>query len=156
MPPALGPRGEGWVALQLVVLALVVVAGWSGYPWPDGAAQVLRVVGAVLLIAGLALSVAGMRTLGASLTPYPRPGEDAEMREHGSYRLVRHPIYGGLLLGSVGWSCLTSPLALLPALLLAAVFVGKSIREEAWLTERYPGYEVYRERVPRRFVPFVW
>jgi len=40
--------------------------------------------------------------------------------------------------------------------LLALVFWGKSIREETWLDERYPGYGAYRERVRHRFVPYVW
>jgi protein-S-isoprenylcysteine O-methyltransferase Ste14 len=155
-PPALGARGEGWVALQFVVLGLIVVAGSVGGPWPAVAEPVLRVTGAALLVVGAALALAGMRTLGASLTPYPKPGDEATMREHGSYRLVRHPIYGGLLLGGLGWACLTSPLALVPVVLLAAVFAGKSAREEAWLDERYPGYPGYRARVRRRFVPFVW
>lgn len=155
-PPALGSRGEGWVALQFLVLGLIVVAGGVGRPWPGAVESALRVTGAALLIGGAALALTGMRTLGSSLTPYPKPGDEATMREHGSYRLVRHPIYGGLLLGGLGWACLTSALALVPAGLLAAVFAGKSAREEAWLEERYPGYPGYRTRVRRRFVPFVW
>jgi protein-S-isoprenylcysteine O-methyltransferase Ste14 len=55
----------------------------------------------------------------------------------------------------VGWALVTSPAALVPAALLAVVLWGKSVREEAWLDERYPGYAGYRRRVPRRFIPFV-
>lgn len=155
-PPALGARGEGWVALQFLVLGLIVVAGSVGGPWPGAAEPALRIIGVALLVGGVVLALAGMRTLGPSLTPYPKPGDEATMREHGSYRLVRHPIYGGLLLGGLGWACLTSPLALAPVVVLAAVFAGKSAREEAWLAERYPAYPGYRARVRRRFVPFVW
>lgn len=135
---------------------LIVVAGRLGAAWPSGSVDVLRVAGYVLLALGLGLSVTGMSHLGPALTPYPKPGEGAELREHGSYRLVRHPIYGGLLVGGVGWSLVTSPLALVPVALLALVFWGKSIREETWLDERYPGYGAYRERVRHRFVPYVW
>lgn len=155
-PPSLGRRGEGWVALQIVVIALALVAGFIGPTWPNAMAGRLRLLGSVLTAAGLALSLAGMRHLGPALTPYPRPGEDAELREHGAYRFVRHPIYGGLVIGAFGWALATSPLAFVPACLLAGVFWGKSVREEAWLDERYPGYAGYRERVRRRFLPFVW
>jgi protein-S-isoprenylcysteine O-methyltransferase Ste14 len=155
-PPALGRRGEGWVALQAVAIGVAVVAGRWGGPWPTGAEPVAGPVGVVLLLGGIVLAVAGMGALGSSLTPYPAPGEGATLREHGSYRLVRHPIYGGLLLATLGWALLTSPWALIGPLILGIVFAGKSMREEAWLAERYPGYEAYRARVRRRFVPFVW
>jgi len=43
-------------------------------------------------------------------------------------------IYGGLILGAIGWGCLRrSPLALLGALGLTAFFDLKSRREEIWL-----------------------
>jgi protein-S-isoprenylcysteine O-methyltransferase Ste14 len=106
--------------------------------------------------AGGTLAIAGLRHLGASLTPYPKPGAEAELRVHGAYRLVRHPIYGGLLLVCVGWSLLTSPSALVTSIVLGLVVWGKSMREEAWLLDRYPGYEGYRRQVRRRFLPYVW
>lgn len=156
MPPALGRRGEGWVVLQVVVIASVVLAGAVGAPWPSGVDGVLKPVGLALSVAGVALAAAGMRHLGSALTPFPKPGDGAALQEHGVYRLVRHPIYGGLLTGGLGWAFVTSPWAIAPAALLAAVFAGKAIREESWLDERYPGYAAYRSRVRRRFVPFVW
>jgi len=36
-----------------------------------------------------------------------------------------------------------------------AFFWLKSRREEAWLTERFPGYDAYRRRT-RRFLPGLW
>jgi protein-S-isoprenylcysteine O-methyltransferase Ste14 len=156
VPPALGPRGEGWVALQFVVLGLALAAGVTGGAWPHEAATWLLVAGLALAVAGAALATAGIRHLGSSITPFPMPGEGAELREHGSYRLVRHPIYGGVLLASLGWALATSPLALVPAVILGLVFRGKSAREEMWLSERHEGYAAYRARVTKRFVPFVW
>ena len=63
---------------------------------------------------------------------------------------------GGLMLISLGVSLCSSPWALVPAALLVLVLVGKSTREERWLTERFPEYAAYRERVSNRFLPFVW
>ena len=52
-------------------------------------------------------------TCGENLTPFPEPLPGARLVESGAYRLVRHPIYGGLILGALGWGLLTaSPLAL--------------------------------------------
>jgi protein-S-isoprenylcysteine O-methyltransferase Ste14 len=66
---------------------------------------------------------------------------------------VRHPIYGGTLLVALGWSLLSSPLALFPTALLAFLLELKSRHEESMLAERFPEYEAYRRRVRWRFVP---
>ena len=111
--------------------------------------------GAAMVAAG-GVVIAGLRGLGAGLTPMPRPREGAVLVEHGVYAVVRHPIYAGLVLGSLGWSAVTrSLLAAGVALLLGIYFDIKSRREEAWLAERYPGYDGYRSRT-RRFVPFIY
>jgi protein-S-isoprenylcysteine O-methyltransferase Ste14 len=154
--PDLGSRGEGWVALQVASLLGLAVAASVGRPWPDAGTPLRVATGALVLIAGAVLASAGSRTLGSSLTPLPRPREGASFRDDGVYRLVRHPIYGGVLLIAVGVSLLTSPVALAPTALLVVLFEGKTRREEAWLLDRYEEYEEYRERVRRRFLPRPW
>jgi protein-S-isoprenylcysteine O-methyltransferase Ste14 len=154
--PALGPRGEGWVALQTVVLVAAGVAGIIGAPWAMGARTALLVAGVAVAVGGGTLGAAGIRHLGSSLTAFPMPVDGASMRDAGPYRLVRHPIYGGLLLVTLGWAAATSPVALAPAAALGAIFEGKRRREEAWLAQRHPGYVDYMRRVRHRFVPFVW
>ncbi len=79
----------------------------------------------------------------------------------GVYGIVRHPIYGGVIIGSVGWGLLTaSPVALATAVVLFAFFDLKSRREEAWLERRFPNYAAYRARTPRlipwsRVIPWI-
>ena len=155
MPP-LGPRGEGWVVLQSAALVAAGVAGLAGPAWPSRLRTPLLVVGLAVALGGGALGAAGIRHLGSSLTPFPKPADSASMRDGGAYALVRHPIYGGLLLVTLGWSASTSPAALVPAVVLALVFEGKRRREEAWLAERHPIYRDYARRVRHRFVPFLW
>lgn len=154
--PALGRRGEGWVALQSIVIAGIVVCAVLGPGWPHGGEPWLRIAGFLLIAIGLAMFVAATVTLGRSLTPLPRPRDDATLRHTGLYARVRHPIYGALLVTGVGVSLDRSPLVFAPTAVLAVVFTLKSIREEAWLTERYPGYADYRRATPRRFVPWVF
>ena len=154
--PDLGSRGEGWVALQLVLFAAVLGAGWRGPPWPSEIRTLITVAGLAGVLAGAVLSLAGSRALGSALTPLPRPRDDAAFREVGVYAFVRHPIYGGVLLLALGVSLLSSPLALIPTALLVLLFEGKRRREEAWLVEHYPEYGSYRSRVRRRFWPFLW
>jgi protein-S-isoprenylcysteine O-methyltransferase Ste14 len=154
--PSLGPRGEGWVVAQFVLLGAVALAGRLGSAWSGPALWATRVLGAAVLLSGVLLLVRGSRDLGSSLTPLPRPPEDGRLVDTGIYRRVRHPIYGGLIIAVSGWGVLTaSPVAIALVPVMAAFFWFKSRREEAWLTERYPGYEAYRRRT-RRFLPGLW
>ncbi len=157
--PALGPRGEGWVAIQAVLFALVAASGWflPGTMAP-AAATVATVSGAVLIACGLALAVGGLRGLqdADALTALPHPRDESRLRETGAYRLARHPVYGGLVLGAIGWAVVrTSPWALAAALALFVFFDLKRRREEVWLRERYPGYAAYAART-RRLLPWIY
>jgi protein-S-isoprenylcysteine O-methyltransferase Ste14 len=81
--------------------------------------------------------------------------EKATLRTNGVYRFARHPIYGGSLLLALGFALLTSPVALLPAVLLGILFELKSRHEESFLMMRFPAYDSYRRRVRWRFIPGV-
>ncbi len=154
--PALGNRGGGWVALQVVLFAAAGAAGLLGGGWPEPARPWLWVAGGALGLGGVALALLGGAGLGSQLTPFPRPVATGELRQDGVYGLVRHPIYGGVLLILLGWSLVSSPLALVPFGLAVAFFEAKRRREEAWLLEQHPGYAAYCARVPRRFLPYLW
>jgi protein-S-isoprenylcysteine O-methyltransferase Ste14 len=74
----------------------------------------------------------------------------------GVYGLVRHPIYTGLILGTLGWSLWNANLLGAGlALLLFVFFDLKSRREERWLMEAYPGYAEYKRHV-RKLIPLVY
>ncbi len=151
--PSLGPRGEGWVLLQFVLLGLVALAGGRGGSQLDGPVTWALVLGGLILGAGGAvLSARGLRDLGRNLTPVPYPRDGAELVETGVYGRVRHPIYGGLIAMAVAWGLMNaSLLALLLAAVLALFFDLKSRREEAWLQARYIGYAEYTQRTHRFF-----
>jgi protein-S-isoprenylcysteine O-methyltransferase Ste14 len=135
--PALGPRGEGWVVIQFLLLALVVLAGVAGPTCTGPLSTVARVAGVALVLAGLILATRGLL-------------------DTGSYALVRHPIYGGLVLAAAGYALVvSSPLALAGAAVLLVFFRLKSGREEAWLRERYPAYEAYAGRT-KRMIPGIY
>jgi protein-S-isoprenylcysteine O-methyltransferase Ste14 len=154
--PELGPRGEGWVALQLVLLGGIAGCGFVGIYWPHPIEGFFVVLGLIVIVAGVAVFALAVLSLGRSLTPFPRPRDGGELREGGPFRHVRHPIYGGVILLALGWSIAEAPLGLVPTALLAAFFDLKARREEVWLGERYPEYAGYLARTPRRFVPWLY
>ena len=154
--PELGRRGEGWVALQLLHFAAIVGCGFARVYWPHSVESFFGVLGLITAVAGTIVLALGVLALGSSFTPLPRPHPRGEFRQAGPYRLVRHPIYGGVVLLALGWSIAEAPLGLVPTALLAGFFDLKARREEAWLLERYPEYAAYRERTPHRFVPWLY
>ena len=151
--PALGPRGEGWVLLQVALILLIAILGALALPaaieewlssWP------FVVQGALLVVIGGWAVIQAARRLGDSLTAMPRPRDDASLVQDGIYARVRHPMYAGIMGLGLGWALVTLSLgALVVALVLAMVLDLKARREEGWLAERYPGYPEYRSRTHR-------
>lgn len=154
--PSLGPRGEGWVALQVVGLGVAGLTGLLGPMWGGPSRAVSSIAGFAAIVAGLGMATAAMWRLGSSLTPLPAPKAGAVLSERGPYALVRHPIYGGVVLAAFGWGLVTaSGAALVAAGALLVFFDLKSRREETWLVERYPDYPAYRSRT-RRLLPWIY
>jgi protein-S-isoprenylcysteine O-methyltransferase Ste14 len=154
--PTLGPRGEGWVVIQFILLGLVAVLGPVGPRYRGPWFVELAILGGVLGLAGVVLASKGLVDLRDALTPLPHPRDGARLVSYGAYRIVRHPIYGGIILGCAGYALvLGSPTALLGALGMLVFFRLKSAREEVWLRQRYPGYDEYARHV-RRLIPFLY
>jgi protein-S-isoprenylcysteine O-methyltransferase Ste14 len=155
--PSLGSRGEGWVALQIVFLLLVAFSGVvAGGAWSGGIASIASLGGLALMMGGALLLGRGLMDLGGNLTPLPYPRDDARLVESGIYGVVRHPIYGGLVVTAFGWALVSvSLVTLVLAFGLAVFFDLKSRREEVWLRERYAGYRDYMART-KRLVPKIY
>jgi protein-S-isoprenylcysteine O-methyltransferase Ste14 len=155
--PALGPRGEGWVVGQLVLLwALVVAAYVGGQPVGEPAQSIARIAGLLAMLGGGAIIAVGALQLRRAMSVLPRPAADGTLVETGLYARVRHPIYDGVILMAAGVSLLSASVAAgLVTIALAAWFDLKSRREEAWLRDRYPDYADYAGRT-RRFIPGVY
>ena len=94
--------------------------------------------------------------LGSNLTPLPRPKVDAKFVRSGLYRLVRHPIYFGVILLSVAWFLITQgELTLAYAGLIFLFFDIKSRKEEQWLVTTFPEYSDYQKHV-RKLLPLIY
>ncbi len=154
-----GARGEWYVIIQIVMFALVVFGpqmamGWPA--WTSPYAELGSIAGGILLLMGVALATAGYLRLGANLTALPYPKEQSTLVETGAYQIVRHPMYSGLIIMSLGWGIfvhgwLTSGYALI----LLVFFDIKSRREEQWLKEKFARYAAYQKRV-HKLIPFIY
>ncbi len=154
-----GARGEWYVLIQFVLVTMVIFGPRTccGLPeWKEPFVLLGSMGGGMLMVAGSLLAVAGLLNLGKNLTPLPRPKDTATLIETGAYRLVRHPIYGGIILSAFGWSLwVHSLLTICYATTLLMFFEIKSNREEQWLMEKFPEYSNYRRRI-RKFIPFLY
>jgi protein-S-isoprenylcysteine O-methyltransferase Ste14 len=160
--PALGPRGEGWTVLQMVFMVAILFASWwaaRSDPNPDvPALAAWRTAGAVVLVAGLGVIVASSVVLrrSQSFSALPRPIATGSLVDRGPYRVVRHPLYAGLILAALGVTLIRmTPLVAALTVGLAVVLDLKRRREEAWLVDRFPGYAAYRSRT-KALIPFVY
>lgn len=75
----------------------------------------------------------------------------------GPYRWVRHPGYAATIVSQPATAiALGSRWALVPALVLAVLFVIRTALEDRTLRAKLPGYEAYATRVRHRLLPGVW
>jgi protein-S-isoprenylcysteine O-methyltransferase Ste14 len=142
-----------WVVTQTLFFVAILVS-WSFSSAPHGVA--FRIVGGLLLASGLALVVTARIAMGSSFTIFPRPRAGGKLVTTGPFRLVRNPIYLGVLLCFAGASLLNSWTGLALTAALAVLWAGKVRVEERYLREQFPEYADYARHVRFRLIPFVY
>lgn len=147
------------VLLALLYLGLFVLAGldggrfrWAALDWPWALA------GGLLLTLGM-VPVAGAMAVNRYLETTVRIQSERDHRvvTRGPYRLVRHPMYVGMLLQLPATALLLgSAWALLPALAGAVLLVVRTALEDRTLRADLPGYADYARVTRYRLLPGVW
>lgn len=145
-------RGLLWVAPQLALMASVML---GAVPFVTDSPLFLPSM--LAFTTGTALIVSGISSQGHNMTPYVTPVKGAPLKTKGGYEVVRHPIYGGLLLSCVGFSGLTdSATRLVLTAALWAVLRSKASEEEGRMRDIHgSAFDKYAEEVPWAFVPYI-
>jgi protein-S-isoprenylcysteine O-methyltransferase Ste14 len=106
-------------------------------------------IGTAIVAAGLLFSVWARVHLGRNWSATVTVKHDHELVQSGPYRIVRHPIYTGLLLGLLGTAIARGDVQGFVGVAIAAVALWRKLRiEEQWMQETFgETYAGYRARV---------
>jgi protein-S-isoprenylcysteine O-methyltransferase Ste14 len=118
--------------------------------------EMLAWAGAILCVAGLGFCLWARLTLGRNWSGTVTLKEEHELIKRGPYRLVRHPIYTGLLTMSLATVLVVGHVAGIVGLILVFISFWIKLRdEEKVMLNQFPDqYAAYQQRV-KRIIPFV-
>ena len=142
------------VYMIILILGFVLLFGRVRMPHGQmrlwNASRISDALGLSIQAIGLAFSVWARRALGRNWSARVTIGAKQELIVAGPYRIVRHPIYSGLLFALIGTAIIAGNLnALVGFLLILASVLIKLQREESALRDHFgEAYAEYAARVP--------
>jgi protein-S-isoprenylcysteine O-methyltransferase Ste14 len=150
-------RGLGWVIAQGLLFVFFLIAVFTGEAVSGVPGLVfVWIIGFVVALGGSAITVWAVILHGSRLSPFPFPVDGMMVIDSGPYRYVRHPMYTGIVLFTLGVGlAYGKPVVLLSSLVFLVFFVAKSGHEEDMMVKYMDGYREYRSRVPWRIVPYI-
>ena len=148
--------------LLVIVLGYIFIVISRAFPYPLGPKGVMRpewigVLAAAFCVAGLAVAVWARMTLGRNWSGVTTLKADHELIRRGPYRLMRHPIYTGVLMMILAVLLLRGGLGGMIGLVVICIGFGIKIRsEEKLMLQQFPNeYAMYQKRV-KRLIPFLF
>ncbi len=153
--PFLSRLGYAWP----LIIAAIISTHWSGgriilLP----ASSIQRVVGIILCAGGFAFAIWARTILGRNWSGIATVKENHELICRGPYKIVRHPIYTGLVLAFLGTFIAAWPTVggvILVVAMILALWI-KAQQEEKLMRGQFPeAYPAYRQRVRSGIIPFL-
>ncbi|MGH7610796.1 MAG: methyltransferase family protein [Candidatus Dormibacteria bacterium] len=141
------------VVILIIALILLRFRVLSGHalntdPWRAGA-------GLALLAVGMSCAVWARVQIGRNWGTPMTQKVDPELVTMGPYHWVRHPIYSGVLVASIGTAVALSWFWLVAVGLAAVYFLYGAMVEERYLTQRFPEAYPRYKRSTKMLVPFI-
>jgi protein-S-isoprenylcysteine O-methyltransferase Ste14 len=137
------------IVILLVRLGVFRSHNQNTSPWRAG-------VGLLVFALGLSFAVWARVYIGRNWGPPMTERQEPELVTSGPYRLVRHPIYSGMLVALLGTAIALNWLWLIILALAGTYFVYSATVEERYLTEQFPDAYPRYEHSTKMLVPFVF
>jgi protein-S-isoprenylcysteine O-methyltransferase Ste14 len=143
-----------WVGFALIALGSVRRSALFSLALPASTAR--SIAGTTLVVIGVGIALWSRHVLGTNWSGVVRITEGQQLITNGPYRLVRNPIYSGMLLAATGIALASGALIGVLGLAIAAVSLWrKALIEEKLLASEYgEQYAAYARRT-KRLIPFV-
>ncbi|MEQ1899845.1 MAG: isoprenylcysteine carboxylmethyltransferase family protein [Devosia sp.] len=156
-----GTKRQDYIFIILIAIGFLGVLPVAGLDYRFGWSHMptwVIVLGYVIFVPGF-VGQGWSQAVNRHFEPGVRIQEDRGQTviDTGPYAIMRHPGYtSGALFAISTALMLGSYWALIPALLVGATLVPRTLFEEETLRTELPGYTEYTRRVKWRFVPGVW
>ena len=116
---------------------------------------IIKISGLILGLIGLLIVLVAILQLNKTLSPFPTPKESGTLIQTGLYKYIRHPIYSGIILTTIGFGHFDESIWKIGiGFSLWVLFFFKSKYEEQLLLARFSGYKKYMEKT-YKFFPFI-
>jgi protein-S-isoprenylcysteine O-methyltransferase Ste14 len=117
---------------------------------------VLSIVGLAVFFVGTAFFVAARQALGRNWSQTVSMKEEQELVTTGPYHLVRHPMYAGGIVMSVGAAIVVGGAFVCMLFTLLPIFLWRIGAEDRLMSQEFPTqYSSYMQHT-RALIPFVW
>ena len=139
--------------IAVIVIVLIRLGAFRDHslntaPWRAG-------LGLALFVVGLAFAIWARVHIGLNWGSPMSQKDKPELVTSGPYRLVRHPIYSGILVAGTGTAVALSWAWLIAVALAGVYFSYSAVVEERYLTEKFPETYPSYKRSTKMVVPFV-
>ncbi|MCY7421180.1 MAG: isoprenylcysteine carboxylmethyltransferase family protein [Chitinophagaceae bacterium] len=134
------------------------VLEWAYFSTDHSALNPIVYAGAILLIAGIAIRIYSIRTLGKHFTATAKINNDHELIKTGPYQFVRHPSYLGAFMAIIGMPLFLNDRWAILFVILAmslAYYIRINVEEKmlsAFFGENYTQYKSNTKRI----IPYIW
>lgn len=148
------------VRLLVLIIALIIfsprISGstLTNISWSHP--LILRVIGVLMFVSGLSTAIWARRHLGKNWGTPMSIKANPDLITSGPYKYIRHPIYSGILLASLGTALAVSYFWLAIMLISGAYFIYSATVEEKDMTKQFPyKYPDYKKK-SKMLIPYIF